>query len=344
MSKLRVTGLCEGNSPVTGEFPAQMASNAENVSIWWRHHVLTFARPFRSIPPKSIITRFATLRITFLTILDVTGWNIRGCQEFKFKLFIPSTASNHSIVFLVNFCCFNPLRAGPNLREVWSNLWYLQAGDILISISIWNSIIYNVSLGHICERRILALSVHVIIYIYIYICVCVCVCFTFRHCSLIGVLYLYMCAHVLSFNFDSCVYNTWIFFQSWMICKFISIRIRVSCCVYSSNVLVLGIVSVVGNVFEAMWKKVLFGVGVDRLSVAEPFAYKSTIKLAFTAIRTKPIWIYTDLSCYLISYWISYMMYIMLVYTCLCQEMHTLSSSYIVYIYFMIAVVFTMMQ
>ena len=25
--------------PGTGEFPAQMASNAENVSIWWRHHV-----------------------------------------------------------------------------------------------------------------------------------------------------------------------------------------------------------------------------------------------------------------------------------------------------------------
>ena len=28
-SKLRVTGLCEGNSPETGEFPAQKASNAE---------------------------------------------------------------------------------------------------------------------------------------------------------------------------------------------------------------------------------------------------------------------------------------------------------------------------
>ena len=37
-SKLCVTGLCEGNSPVTGEFTAQRASNAENVSIWWRHH------------------------------------------------------------------------------------------------------------------------------------------------------------------------------------------------------------------------------------------------------------------------------------------------------------------
>ena len=39
-SKLPVTGLCAGNSPVTGEFPAQMASNAENVSVWWRHHEL----------------------------------------------------------------------------------------------------------------------------------------------------------------------------------------------------------------------------------------------------------------------------------------------------------------
>ena len=39
IAKLRVTGLCAGNSPETGEFPAQMASNAENGSIWWRHHV-----------------------------------------------------------------------------------------------------------------------------------------------------------------------------------------------------------------------------------------------------------------------------------------------------------------
>ena len=37
-SKLRVTCLCAGNSPGIGEFPAQRASYAENVSIWWRHH------------------------------------------------------------------------------------------------------------------------------------------------------------------------------------------------------------------------------------------------------------------------------------------------------------------
>ena len=38
ISKLHVSFLCEGNSPVTGEFPVQMASNAGNVSISWRHH------------------------------------------------------------------------------------------------------------------------------------------------------------------------------------------------------------------------------------------------------------------------------------------------------------------
>ena len=42
-SKLRVTGLCAGNSPGTGEFPAQMASYAENVSIWWRHYAVAGA-------------------------------------------------------------------------------------------------------------------------------------------------------------------------------------------------------------------------------------------------------------------------------------------------------------
>ena len=33
-SMLHVTGLCAGNSPVTGEFPTQRASNVENISIW----------------------------------------------------------------------------------------------------------------------------------------------------------------------------------------------------------------------------------------------------------------------------------------------------------------------
>ena len=41
-TKLRVIGLCAGNSPVTGEFPAQMARNSENVFNCWRHHVIHY--------------------------------------------------------------------------------------------------------------------------------------------------------------------------------------------------------------------------------------------------------------------------------------------------------------
>ena len=49
-SKLRGTGLCAANSPETGEFPAQMASNAENVSIWWRHHGVNGLVPTQLAP------------------------------------------------------------------------------------------------------------------------------------------------------------------------------------------------------------------------------------------------------------------------------------------------------
>ena len=31
-----------GDSLVTGGLPAQRASNGENVSIWWRYHVILF--------------------------------------------------------------------------------------------------------------------------------------------------------------------------------------------------------------------------------------------------------------------------------------------------------------
>ena len=45
-SKLLLTGLCDVYSPVSGEFPAQRATNAEKVAIWWRHHVSFDSSPF----------------------------------------------------------------------------------------------------------------------------------------------------------------------------------------------------------------------------------------------------------------------------------------------------------
>ena len=53
-SKLRLSGLCEGNSPVTGEFPSQRASNAEKwfhlmpSSCFWNFSIQNKVQPKNS--------------------------------------------------------------------------------------------------------------------------------------------------------------------------------------------------------------------------------------------------------------------------------------------------------
>ena len=65
-SKRRVTGLCAGNSPVTGEFPAQMASNAEIVPLLWRHHTLSLVTMIH------IATHYITHDIQVLILIAYT--------------------------------------------------------------------------------------------------------------------------------------------------------------------------------------------------------------------------------------------------------------------------------
>ena len=86
-SKLRVTDLCAGNSAGTGEFPAQIASNAENVSIWWRHH----ARDVKSYgisQRKYSVLQLANNLTVVLTKLELTyicwhpGWQYNGYLEY----------------------------------------------------------------------------------------------------------------------------------------------------------------------------------------------------------------------------------------------------------------------
>ena len=50
-----------GNLPGNDEFPAQMASNAENVFIWWRHHVDLHRKPVIQINCISITTTPVTI-------------------------------------------------------------------------------------------------------------------------------------------------------------------------------------------------------------------------------------------------------------------------------------------
>ena len=76
-SKLRVTGLCAGNSPGTGEFPAQMASNAENVSIWWRHHAVRTNSPICFINSSWLSVTYSHHEKQLLFLLPPQG----GAQE-----------------------------------------------------------------------------------------------------------------------------------------------------------------------------------------------------------------------------------------------------------------------
>ena len=65
--------LC-GEFTGTGEFPAQRASNAENVSIWWRHHdKIPFANMDGSNPNMD----------KWLHSLQSAGWDTYLFTNFK---------------------------------------------------------------------------------------------------------------------------------------------------------------------------------------------------------------------------------------------------------------------
>ena len=76
-SKLCVNSFCVRNSPVTGEFPAQMASNAENVSIGWRHHASSCPSIHTHIDP-CIHIDYGFARIFTVPLHSPNGW---GCAK-----------------------------------------------------------------------------------------------------------------------------------------------------------------------------------------------------------------------------------------------------------------------
>ena len=53
--KLRVTGLCVGNSPGTGEFPAQMASNCPYIVMWLTLRIVFVAEDLVSTWHRALI-------------------------------------------------------------------------------------------------------------------------------------------------------------------------------------------------------------------------------------------------------------------------------------------------
>ena len=60
--------------PLWGEFPAQMASNAENVSIWWRHHEPCERTSREHKPPCDYSCHGIVLRTTYAPGQHLIPW------------------------------------------------------------------------------------------------------------------------------------------------------------------------------------------------------------------------------------------------------------------------------
>ena len=87
--KLRITGLCEGNSPVTGEFPLQRVSYVESVSTWQCNN-LTRVYDLYQISTKDRKTH--TLYI-INTLLSHSRWYASKHWKLE-RLLIDETCSN----------------------------------------------------------------------------------------------------------------------------------------------------------------------------------------------------------------------------------------------------------
>ena len=98
-SKLCVTGLCEGNSPVTGEFTSQRASNTENAFIWWRHHgiilIYTLAASRAAIywnetmiilTKHSLLVAMNVIKMTFQAVTQISlKWHFHFSVSWVFR-------------------------------------------------------------------------------------------------------------------------------------------------------------------------------------------------------------------------------------------------------------------
>ena len=112
-SKLRVTGLCEGNSPVTGEFPAQRASNAED-----NFHLMTSSGNF--ISDSTLI-----IKLSFKSIEPYL------CSMFVINLLHNMMMSSNGNIFRVT---------GPLWEEFTGHRWIplTKASDAELWCFLWS--------------------------------------------------------------------------------------------------------------------------------------------------------------------------------------------------------------
>ena len=142
-SKLHVTGLCAGNSPLTGEFPTQWASNGEKVSIWWCHHVTQYC-------DITSMGRTGLIMSSWLIVIECANW---------YQLFQPLWPSEailcHRICStLAQIIAYWHQAASHYLNQCWSSVrfvaftweqFYKKCARYLYLIWLWKLLIKDYS-------------------------------------------------------------------------------------------------------------------------------------------------------------------------------------------------------
>ena len=126
-SKLRVTGLCVGNSPVAGEFPAQRASNVEKsfhlmTSLWIRNVLIT-----NSVILNVIVLRWCGSMIGHTSAPGSGKWQIYCCFLCYLELYL------RLIMPLIVYS----FRKTPSLKQCQCETrcwWFWHIGDASITV------------------------------------------------------------------------------------------------------------------------------------------------------------------------------------------------------------------
>ena len=134
-----------GNSQGTGEFPAQMASNVENVSIWWRHHG-KLKSPSRCTWSKygPIFHSIDTFYIHGYFILCNYLLNCLVCQVWNVKVLLDS--DSRSMFFYLATQSWHRLQYVATIADKRSTV-YIQKGITMMMSSTGN--IFRVT-GPLC--------------------------------------------------------------------------------------------------------------------------------------------------------------------------------------------------
>ena len=141
-SNVRVTGLCEGKSPLIGELPTQRTSNAEKFSIWWRHH-----DPLQWCWPSNIKSTVCWKKLIFAILLNFSRrlFQSRWLSTYRLEAFGTSAPPpwawrfTNAAIVQADIAFRMAKKSFPKLAAYWPR-WQTRIRSSLIRLLLYSTI------------------------------------------------------------------------------------------------------------------------------------------------------------------------------------------------------------